>query len=454
MFRSPNSLQRSLVLLVVAYMWLAGSFAAEASLRDQVSFSVEKFELPNGLTVLVHENHKMPILSYQQWFRVGSSREKPGRTGLAHFFEHLMFKGTPRYPKGEIDRIIQMNGGYNNAFTTEDYTGYYTNLPSDKLELIIDIESDRMRNLNFDPEEINKEREVVKEERRMRTENSVFGSLYERIRQTIYKTSPYRWPVIGYMADLNATSLDELKDFYNRYYAPNNAVIVVAGDVSASKVKKLVEKYYGPIARQEVPEFHPEPEAEQKYARTSSLQKDVQSYTSAIVYPGVPVGHEDAHALDLMASALGGGDSSRLFKRLVYKNQLATQISASSSNDSLAGEITFFISFKPGADVERGLALVNTELSAIKKDLVSDDELKKLKNQVMLSYIKGLQTIDSRARALALNEVYFSDYRRLFDDLDKYQAVTKEDIQRVANKYIKPIHRNLVQVVPKGGGPQ
>lgn len=425
-----------------------------ASFKKQVEFPVVKFQMSNGLTVLVHENHSRPLFSFQQWFRVGSSHEKPGRTGLAHFFEHLMFKGTTKYPNGEFDRIIQMNGGSFNAFTTADHTGYYANLPSDKLEMIIDMESDRMRNLVFDQTEIDREREVVKEERRMRYENSVYGSLYLQIRSTMYKTSPYRWPVIGYMSDLNATTLEELKEFYKRYYAPNNAVLVVAGDVTVSQVKKLVERYYGHIPSQEIPEFKPTPEVEQKAPRFSNLSRDVQGYTTAIVYPGVAVGHEDQYALDLMASALGSGASSRLYKRLVYKNQLATQISMSSSNSRLGGEISTYISFKPGADVGQGIALVNAELSRIKREKISESELQKLKNQIMLGYVEGLQTMSSRARSLALNEIYFDDYRRLFDDLDKYNAVTAEDIHRVANAYIVPQRRSVVQVVPKTGGGQ
>lgn len=424
--------------------YLQSSLAEGAT--EQVRFPVEKFQLDNGLTVLVHEDHSKPILSYHQWFRVGSSHEKPGRTGLAHFFEHLMFKGTKKYPKGEIDKIIQMNGGSNNAFTTEDYTGYYTNLPSDKLELIIDVESDRMRNLLFEESEINSEREVVKEERRMRYENSVYGSLFLQVRSTVYKTSVYRWPVIGYMTDLNATKIDELKNFYNAFYAPNNAVVVIAGDVTVSQAKKLMNKYYSSIARQNLPAVELTPEAKQLAPRYSRLEKDVQGITLAIVYPGVPAGHTDAHALDLMTGALGSGASSRLYKRLVYKNQLATDISMSSSNDKLSGEISIYVSLKPGVSSEQAMGLINNELANVKRELITASELQKLKNQIKLGYIKGLQTMASRAQALALNEVYFNNYKVLFEDLGKYEQVKVEDIQRVANNYISPNRKNTVEV--------
>jgi zinc protease len=439
---------RNPYVLILAVI-LSLSHLAQASVSEQVRFPVEKFQLDNGLTVLIHENHTVPIISYQQWFRVGSSFEKPGRTGLAHFFEHLMFKGTQKYPNGVFDRIIQMNGGNNNAFTTEDYTGYYTNLPSDKLELIIDIESDRMRNLLFEEKEITSEREVVKEERRMRYENSVYGSLFEELRSTVYKTGPYHWPVIGYMADLNATKTEELKTFYNAYYAPNNAVVVVAGDVTVSQVKKLVEKYYGNIKRQELPPFQPPTEVEQKSPRASALEKDVQSVTIAMAYPGVKAGHEDSYALDLMTAAMGSGNSSRLHKRLVYKNQLATQASMSNEADKLSGELNVVVSFVPGADVERGIGLIQQELNQIKRTPISDDELKKVKNEIMLGYVQGLQTMAQRAQSLAQNEIFYGDYKKLFTDLEKYEAVTKDDILRVAKLYILPNKLSTVRIVPK-----
>lgn len=437
-----------MIRIITAFFFVV-SLAQASEINEKIKFNVEKYQLDNGLTVLLHEDHTMPLISYHQWFRVGSSYEKPGRTGLAHFFEHLMFKGTPKYPKGEIDRIIEMNGGTKNAFTTEDYTGYYTNLPSNKLELVIDVESDRMRQLMFEQKEIDSEREVVKEERRMRYENSVYGSLFEQIRSTLYKTSPYRWPVIGYMADLNATKLDELKDFYNRYYAPNNAVVVIAGDINISKAKSLIEKYYGGLKRQEIPPFQPTLESEQKSPRYSNLERDVQSVTLAMVYPGANAFSDDVYALDIMSGILGSGSSSRLYKRLVYKNQLMTQVSMSASNDKLSGEISILAALKPGANVARSISLVKAELEQVKNNLVTDQELKKIKTQIKLSYLRGLQTMASRANALANAEIMFGDYKKIFTDLEKYESVTLEDVKRVANKYINPNKLNLVQMIPK-----
>jgi zinc protease len=433
--------------MFIVFLFLILSVTSHAI--EPIKIPVEKYQLENGLTVLIHEDHTMPMINYQQWFRVGSSFENPGRTGLAHFFEHLMFKGTTKYPAGEIDKLIQMNGGSNNAFTTEDYTGYYTNLPSNKLELVIDIESDRMRNLIFTPDAINKEREVVKEERRMRVENSLYGSLYLAVRHLMYKTSPYRWPVIGYMSDLNATSVEELRNFYLTYYAPNNAVVVISGDVKPAEAKELIKKYYSPIKKLKLPEFKPVAEAEQMATRQSNIPWDSQGVTLAIVYPGVKVNDPDVHAIDLMMNALGAGASSRLYKKIVYKNKLATDISSYSSNKKLSGELSFMISFAPGANVKRGVKLFDLELNKLKNVELSEMELIKLKNQVMLGYIEGLETLSSRGQQLALNEILFGDYRKMFEDLKNYEAVTAADIKRVAQKYLVPEHRNNIRISPK-----
>ena len=226
---------------------LAASMTASASLVKKINFPVEKIKLKNGMTVLLHQDRSIPMISFHQWYRVGSRHEKPGRTGLAHFFEHLMFKGTKKISRDQLEVLIQANGGSNNAFTSRDYTGYYVDFPSGQLELAMQIESDRMRNLIFDMAAIQSEREVVKEERRMRVEDSVDGSIMEATYSTVFKAHPYRWPVIGYMADLNAATIEDLKEFYRAYYAPNNTVLVVAGDFELSKAKSLVNKYYGSI---------------------------------------------------------------------------------------------------------------------------------------------------------------------------------------------------------------
>jgi predicted Zn-dependent peptidase len=314
---------------------------------------------------------------------------------------------------------------------------------------MMDIESDRMRNLILDEASINSEREVVKEERRLRYENSVMGSLWELFRSTRYKTSPYRWPVIGYMADLNATKIDEFKEFYNANYAPNDAVVVIAGDVKASEVKKLIQKYYGSIPAKSLPEFKPAPEVEQKSPRASQMERDVQSVSLIMAYPGVKANSEDTAALSMMSDIMASGASSRLYKSLVYKSQLATQVSMSADSSLLDGEITFYVAFKPGADVQRGVKIIQDEIERLKKELVTKDELEKVRNTILLGSIKGLQTVSSKAHLLAYNEIMHDDYNYLFTSIDKMAQVSGEQIRTAAKKYLVAEKLSVVKVTPK-----
>lgn len=424
----------------------------EAQLRQNLI--VEKFTLKNGLRVLLHVDNTIPVIVYNQWFKVGSVDEKEGRTGLAHFFEHLMFKGTTKYPGKVYEDIIHANGGANNAFTTRDYTGYYTYLPSDKLKLVIDIESDRMRNLLFDDKEIASEREVVKEERRMRYENDIFGALNELLFNTVYKTSQYRWPVIGYMADLNATSTAELKDFYRLHYAPNNAVVVIAGSFDPKEARKWVESHYAGIPSQPVPKTQIVPEVEQKKRRIETLKKNVQNVTVTLTYTTPTVGHPDTYPLDLLANILGEGSSSRLYKTLVYRDQVGSNIGVSHSNTQYGGLFQISSSLKPQAKISQFLPEVERQISTAQSRPVSALELEKAKNQVMRDYIGGLKTVAGKARALALNEIYFDDYTVLFKDLALYNKVTPQDIVRVAKQYLVPEHSSLVAVEPGKGEKQ
>ncbi|MEO0335815.1 MAG: pitrilysin family protein, partial [Pseudomonadota bacterium] len=333
--------------------------------------------------------------------------------------------------------------------TTRDYTGYYFKLPPNKLELAIDIESDRMRNLLFDPKEIQSEREVVKEERRFRVDNSIMGFLYQQIFSTVFKVHPYRWPVIGYMRDLNAATIDDLKAFYKVHYAPNNAVVVIAGDVSARKAISLVKKYYGDIPSQELPKPKGEAEPTQKGQRNATFRKDVQSATMAVVYKGPKAGEKDAYTLDIAANILGQGDSSRLVKRLVYGTQLMSRVSAFNYTPKEPGIFQVSGSMRPGKDRSRAEKIIYSELYKLRTKEVSEKELQKAKNQTMADYVSGLKTVHGKANVIAINEVLFGDYTMLFKDLKMYQSVTAEDIKKAAEQYLKPAQRSVLRVLPK-----
>jgi zinc protease len=416
--------------------------------KTAINLKIEKYTLSNGLTVLLHEDHSAPFFNFQQWFRVGSKYEKPGLTGLAHFFEHLMFKGTTKYPGGVFDRLIRANGGVSNAFTTQDFTAYYMELPPERLELAVSFESDRMRNLLFDPKEIDSEREVVKEERRFRVDNEVSGTIDERLWRTVFKVHPYRWPVIGSMVDLNRASIQDMKDFYRVYYAPNNAVVTVVGDFDPAVAKKLINKYYGSIKPQPIPPYQPPVEPEQVGERRTVVHRDVQNISMAVAYKSVKSSVPEMYSLDLAANILGGGSSSRLFRRLVYQAQSVSSVSVSSYTPGDPGMFRIQMSLKPGQKTEPVLQAVAAEIYKMRTQPVTDEELNKAKNSVMKDYVEAFKSISGKANALAIHELYSGDFKSIYSDLEKYTLVTKEQILSVADKYLKPTARSVVIVEP------
>lgn len=429
---------RSLLLLSSFFVSLVVFPQAIFAQSLKLDFPVEKYTLKNGLTVLLHEDHSVPMISYHTWYRVGSRDEYPGVTGAAHMLEHMMFKGAKKYSGKDFDKILHENGIMNNAFTNYDYTGYYENLPSSKLELIMDVEVDRMRTLSIFPEDLKSELQVVGEERRWRIDNNPPGLLRELMMTTLFQVSNYRWPVIGYMEDIQAYTSEKLKAFYDKYYVPNNAVLVIAGDFKTSDVKKMIDKYYGALEAKplEARTYVKEP-LPVKPQRKEQLW-DVQNSSFLLAYPTVPAGHPDSFALDLAASFVGSGTSSRLHKKLVYQMQSATSASTYSMTNASEGAFMAIVSMKPGFGTKSAEKQVADEIAKLRTTLVSETELQKAKNIVMKGYVDGLTTIDGKAEALALNEIFFGDYRKLFSDLEKYNAVTAKDIQNVAKKYFKP----------------
>ena len=430
------------------------STKAAASANDDIGslikFKVEKYSLPNGLTVLLHEDHSTPIISYQTWFRVGSKYEEPGLTGIAHLFEHMMFKGAKRYSGEQFDQILQANGATNNAFTTHDYTGYYENLPSSKLELVIDIESDRMENLKITADSLKSEREVVKEERRYRVDNNPTGILRDALFATTFKVHPYHWPVIGYMADLDNITPEKATEFFRTYYAPNNATVVVAGDFDSNEAKRLIEKYYSPIKAQKLPEKKLPVEPAQTAPRSQFISQDVQTTQFAISYHTPKSGTDESYALDLLANIMGNGPSSRLYQRLVYKEQSVARVAAYNMTLQDSGQFQIFATLKPGANFSRAERAIMGEIWRPRNLVVKADELQKAKNQVMKTYVDSLKTVHGKAEVLAMNETVFHDYEQLFKDLDRYNKVTPQQIRDVAKKYLAPERATLVALKPKG----
>lgn len=432
-----------------SFFMVAAVHAADAESLS-LKMSVEKYELKNGLTVLLLEDHSVPMISYHTWYKVGSRDERDGVTGSAHMLEHMMFQGAKKYTGKQFSSLMQNNGIEWNAFTTYDYTGFHMNLPSSKLELVMDLEQDRMSALALDPKNLQSEREVVKEERRWRVDNNPQGALGELTMSTVFPKSSYHWPIVGWMRDIEKFDVAGLRAFYEAYYVPNNAVLVIAGDIDKARVKTLVEKYYSELPRREVPPRPSAAEAPQKVQYNVRLRKEIEGTHFNVSFQGVPEMNEDTPALNLAATILGAGSSSRMYRRMVYQKQVATAVSVGNSSMKDAGIFTVAVSLKPGQALDPALEIVYNEIYKLRQKPVSAEDLKKAKTIGVMDFMSGLSTIDSKAQALAATEIVTGSYENLLKEIERYAKVTPEDIQRVAKKYLNQTQRSIVVLEPRG----
>lgn len=437
------------ILLLSLVSLTSWSESKPRSFQEQIEFPVEKFKLKNGLTVILYNDHSSPLVTTQLAFRVGSKHEPKGKTGMAHFFEHLMFRGSKKYSAEDFEAVVSKNGGRYNAYTSHDLTNYYETMPSGNLDIILKINADRMRNLIFNKKMIKKEREVVKEEKRYRRESSVSNHLIQILFETIYKDHHYGWTVIGSLEDLNTTRIKDLKKFYNTFYAPNNAVLVIAGDFKSSKAKKLINNYFAPISPQKLP--LPPQNKEVKFIgpKRIVIKKNINSTTFVYGYLGPKANTKDSFALDLLSSILSDGNSSRIYQSLVYKSRLATSAVTGSYSLQDSGLFIVAVEMKPKTSMKKAEALLQKELDKIKTTLVSKKELQKAKNQLMSYYISSLKTILGKADSLVRHETMFKDHSYLFKSVDKYLQVTREDILHVAQKYLQAKRLAITVAVPK-----
>jgi zinc protease len=434
--------------LAVAWCLLAASSASAAA-----PSAVTDVTLDNGLRVLVLEDRRNPIVTVQTWYRVGSRNEVPGKTGLAHFLEHLMFKGTPTHGKGQFAHIVERNGGQDNAFTSHDVTSYYVDIAADRVDMVLGLEADRMRHLLLDPKEIDAERQVVMEERRTRTEDDPDGYLSEEFLAAAYKAHPYGWPVIGWMEDIARITPAELRTFYDRYYQPNNALLVIVGDVEARRIVGRVREIFGRIPRAPAPPsmlaVEPPPAGER---RVLVRKADARS---PIVYIGFHVPNHrsnDGPALELLSSILQDGRTSRLYRRLVYERRVALNVAGDYSYLSLDPNLFWFSGTPlPGQTPEALEQGIMDEIERVKSEPVPEEELERGKNQIEAAFIWRQDSIHSRASTLARFEL-----ARSWRDSERFLAlirqVTAEDLQRVASAYFQ-IERRTVGVLLPGAAP-
>jgi len=436
---------RRIVLLLLCALGIAASPAWSQSQE----FPVSTRTLKNGMKVLVQPDHSIPNVALYIFYRIGSRNERPGTTGLSHFFEHMMFNGAKKYGPGDLDKVMEANGGSNNAYTTQNVTVYQDWFPRSALPLIYDIEADRIRDLTFDPKKIASEREVVASERRLSVDNDNGGLLDEQLWATAFIAHTYQWPVVGWMSDIEHWTMEDLKHHFEMGYSPSNATMVVVGDVSPEEIFQLCEKFIEPIPSHAPPPPVTTVEPEQHGERRLVVHKPAELPLLMIGYHVSKTDDPDFYAVNILRSVLFQGESSRMYQRLVDKDQIALDVS--SSVEPAFDPTLAIITAQPrqGVDPQACEKAIYEELETIKSAPISDQELEKAKNNRLVEFYREMQTINGRGNTIGTYEVFMGDYNKLFDAAKNYSAVTKEDVQRVARKYFGPNNRTVATLLPE-----
>lgn len=426
------------VVFIVLLLFLASAATAQTKVED-----VKTFTLKNGLKVLVLEDHSIPNANMYTFFKVGSRNEYPGITGLSHFFEHMMFNGAKKYGPKMFDRVMEANGGSNNAYTSENITVYTDWFPTASMDVMMDLEADRIENLALDDKMVESERGVILSERITAMENSNFGLLHEQVIGVAFLAHPYRWSVIGYESDIKNWSKSDLQRYFDTYYAPNNAVMVIAGDVTTERVKEMAVKYFEPIPRRPEPRPVHTVEPAQLGEKRLYVNKDVSSPNMLIVYHVPETGSADYYALDMLDSILSRGNSSRLYKALVDEKQLALNIFTMLPNAVDPTLFHIFAICAKGVTEETLEKAIYEEIDRVITDGVTEQELQKVKNQKLMEFYHAMETINGRANTLGTYEIFFGSYTKLYNAPEDYRKVTAEDIKRVAATYFKKSNRTV-----------
>lgn len=414
-------------------------------------FDVHEATLPNGLKVRLLANHQAPVVSLYTFFNVGSRNERPGITGISHLFEHMMFNGAKKYGPKMFDKTLESNGGRSNAYTSNDMTVYYDDFSADALETVLDLESDRMRSLRISDATLTSERQVVMEERSLRVDNDIPGMMDEELGTLVYKAHPYRWPVIGWMADIEAISRQDCEEYFRTYYAPNNAVLYISGDIDPKKTLALVRRYYGDIPKGPKPAPVLNSEPVQKGERRAVLRHPAQSPSLMIGFRGPSAREEDTLVLDVAQYVLSKGEGSRLVKSLVYEQKAAVSVMLDWSWRIDPGTILFYLELKPGAEPQKVEALLYAELERLVRDGITDRELQKAKNNLRSDHLRELATNSGRGHALGHYEALLGDWRQGLSLPSFYASVTNEQVKAVAAKYFAPERRSVVTLLPESG---
>jgi zinc protease len=432
----------------IAVCALAGPLLASGAPLPGADQIVTK-TLPNGLKIVVWPDKDIPNVAMYTFYRVGSRNERPGITGISHFFEHMMFNGTSTRAPGEFDRVMEGNGGSNNAYTTSDVTVYQNWFPASATAVIFDLESDRMRNLDFNPQKVESERQVVYSERRSSIDNDNFGTLVEQMQATAYVAHPYHIPTIGWPSDIEGWKVQDLKDYYLKFYAPNNAVMFIVGDVSADEIFRLADKYLAGIQAQPAPEPVTTREPEQLGERRIRIVREAQTPLLAMAWHAGAAKDRLARVMEVLLAILGSGDSSRLHQRMVEKEQAAVQVGTSLDHGFDPGLAWIYAVIPPGGDLARAEKIIDEEIARMAKDGPTPAELAKARNQALAGFWHGLETISGKAQALGTFEVFEGDYHKMFDAPAEYESITADEVKQAAARVLRPDNRTLGVLVPK-----
>ncbi|HEX4603225.1 MAG TPA: pitrilysin family protein [Candidatus Angelobacter sp.] len=443
-----NKVSTALRGLLLAAL-LANTVATASAQGEARQFPVATKTLKNGMKVLVQTDHSIPNVALYIFYKIGSRNEHPGTTGLSHFFEHMMFNGAKKYGPGDLDKAMEANGASNNAYTTENVTVYQDWFPRSALDLIFDIEADRIQYLSFDPKKIASEREVVYSERRTSVDGDNAGILREQLSATAYLAHPYQWPVIGWASDIEHWTMDDLKHHFEMGYAPNNATMVVVGDVSPEEIFQLCEKYIEPIPQHAPPPPVTTVEPEQLGERRLVVHKPAELPLVMIGYHVPQTNSPDFYALNILRTVLVQGESSRMYQRLVDQDQIALEVNAFQQPGFDPGLAVIYAQPKQGVDPQKCEAAIYEELEKVKKTPVTGQELEKAKNIRLVEFYQQMRTINGRANTIGTYEIFFGDYSKLFDAAKNYAAVSKEDVQRVAQKYFGANNRTVATLIPE-----
>ncbi|MBX2989775.1 MAG: insulinase family protein [Bacteroidetes bacterium] len=445
----PAGLRRlfSAVLTLGAILMLT---TAQTDAQTKVSF--EQYTLDNGLTVILHEDHSAPVAAVVAMYNVGSKNEKKGRTGFAHLFEHMMFQGSQHVADDEHFKLLQEVGGNINGTTSNDRTNYFEVVPSNYLELALYLESDRMGFLlpAMTQEKLDNQRDVVKNERRQNVDNQPYGTAWEKIAKAIYpEEHPYSWPVIGYMEDLSAATLEDVMEFFRIYYAPNNAVLSIAGDFKPAQAKEWVKKYFGSIPRgTEIPRPSPMPVTLSDEKRMVFEDK-VQLPRLYLRWPSAPLNTREDAVLDVIADILGAGKNSRLYKTLVYERQVAQSVNVFQASQLLSSQFSIEVTAKPGKSLTEMEAAVNDELAIFFNDGVTEKEIQTSINHREAGLTNSLATVLGKANSLATYFTFTGDPNNINKEFDRYKGITPAEVLAVAKKILGG-NKVALSIVPEG----